>query len=879
MKSNDIRNKFVEYFESKSHTLVKSSNLIPKGDDTLLFTNAGMNQFKDVFTGTEKRDYTRAVTVQKCMRAGGKHNDLENVGYTPRHHTFFEMLGNFSFGDYFKEEAIEFGWEFLTKVMELPTEHLYVSVYKDDKEAYKIWHEKIGLDKKKIVKLGDADNFWSMGDTGPCGPCSEIHIDQGKDFCDCTNKKCNVGCDCGRYLEIWNLVFMQYFRDEKGKLTPLPNPSIDTGMGLERLSAVKQNVLSNYDTDIFKPIIKEIEKISKKKYGNLEEDDISIRAISDHVRAITFLIADGVLPSNEGRGYVLRRILRRAARHGRFISIKKSFLFNLCRTVIDELSATYPEIERARKTIVEAVKSEEERFLQTLEKGLQILDDEIQELKKSNKKTLSGKFAFKLYDTFGFPLDLTEDIIKNEDIKIDIKTFEKEMKTQQETARASWAGSGEKADTDEIAKQLKKDLKTNFQGYDKTAIDTTVTHIIKDLKLVKKADRGDTVSFITKETVFYGESGGQVGDKGVATGDDVHIFISDTKKINPDLTLHIGKITDGTLEEGTELTLEVDKDKRQKITANHSATHILHSILRTVLGDHVRQAGSLVTPDYLRFDFNHFSSIDRQTLKILEEKINKVIRDDYKLSKEEMTYDEAIKKGALAFFDEKYGDKVRTVKIGKVSMELCGGTHVDTTGEIGILKFLSEGSVAAGVRRVEAVTGTTALEEFNRAENTLNDIAETLKTSPHDTLDKVKKLLKENKALQKDLDKVKSGSTNDLAKDMAKSAKDINGVKVVSANIENSDSKGLREASDMLKNQLKSCILVLCTIQKGKVALIVTVTKDLSMKYNAGNIIKELSPIIGGRGGGKAEMAQAGGDKTDKVKDLIKKSYEIIESI
>ncbi|HBA26118.1 MAG TPA: alanine--tRNA ligase, partial [Nitrospinae bacterium] len=740
MTGHEIRKKFLDYFKERGHTIVKSSSLIPSADPTLLFTNAGMVQFKDVFLGGEKRDYKRAVSSQKCVRAGGKHNDLEVVGRTARHHTFFEMLGNFSFGDYFKERAIEYGWEFMTEVVKLPKEKLWITVYKDDDEAFKIWNEKIGIPANKIVRLGEKDNFWSMGDTGPCGPCSEIHIDQGEGI-GCGRPECNVECDCDRFMEVWNLVFMQYNRDANGKLTPLPNPSIDTGMGLERLSAVAQKVKSNYDSDLLRPIITYTEGLFEKEYGKDSNMDISFRVIADHSRSMTFLIGDGVMPSNEGRGYVLRRIIRRASRHGRMLGKSEPFLFKTSDVVIDLMKDTYPELLDRREYISKVISTEEERFSNTLDFGMKMLNDMVESLKAKRERLIAGEDAFKLYDTYGFPLDLTEDIAKDSGLAVDSAGFNRAMEVQKERARASWKGSGEegiKSIYRDIAHKIKgtqslsKPQRDMFIGYDTLESEGTVLLLIKGNDMVKSASEGEQVEIVFDKTPFYGESGGQVGDTGKIWNDDVHIDVTDTKKPLQNLIIHNCIVKKGNIKVGDVITISVSNEKRRATALNHSATHLLHTALRDVLGDHVKQAGSLVAPDRLRFDYTHFSAPNIKELHRVEEIVNQKIRENYPVETSVTGLEEAIKKGATALFGEKYGEEVRIVKMGDYSMELCGGTHVRATGDIGLFKIVHEGSVASGIRRIEALTGEGAYKYVRQEEDSLLEIREVLKSPPQE---------------------------------------------------------------------------------------------------------------------------------------------------
>jgi alanyl-tRNA synthetase len=879
MKSGEIRRRFLEYFEGKGHTRVPSSGLIPKGDPTLLFTNAGMNQFKGVLLGEEKRDYLRAATCQKCMRAGGKHSDLENVGRNGRHHTFFEMLGNFSFGDYFKEDAIKFGWDFLTRELGIPGDKLYVTVFEKDDEAEALWREKIGLTPEHIKRMGEKDNFWAMGDVGPCGPCSEIIIDQGEAV-GCGRPTCGVGCDCDRYLELWNLVFMQYTRDSRGRLTPLPKPSIDTGMGLERLTAVMQGKNSNYDTDLFTPIIGYIEELTATKYGGGRSPlDVSIMAVADHARAVTFLVTDGVLPSNEGRGYVLRRIIRRAVRHGRLLGINKPFLYKVNDKVTEIMGSAYPELARARELVSRAARGEEERFFETLERGLAILEEEVASLKKKKKKTIPGPVAFRLYDTYGFPVDLTADIVMKDGFIVDEEGFSKAMEAQRQKARESWKGSGETA-TQKLYKDLSSGgLKSTFVGYHKYATSSKVLCIIKDGKSAEKATAGDKVRIITGETPFYGESGGQVGDSGVILAKGLSIKVTDTQKPLDDLIVHHCVIEEGTVARGDTVDLALNLEQRKATQRNHTATHLLNFTLRDVLGEHVRQSGSLVTPTGFRFDFNHFSAIDEKTMGTIEEKVNRAVRENLEVETELIPYQEAMERGALAFFGEKYGDMVRMVQVSGVSTELCGGTHVKRTGDIGLVKITREGSVASGVRRIEAVTGERAFEEMRESDSVLRKVARMLKVGRPELPEKIKKVLDHQKELEREIERLKGFEKADRIQELMNSVRTVNDVKVLATRVESADAKDLREMADILRARLGSGIVILGTRQDGKVSLFAAVTKDLTKKFNAGDIVKRLATVIGGKGGGRADMAQAGGKLPEKLDKALEKAYKTVQEM
>ena len=878
MTGHEIRKRFFDYFKKKGHTLVKSSSLIPSADPTLLFTNAGMVQFKDVFLGREKRDYKRAVSSQKCVRAGGKHNDLEVVGRTARHHTFFEMLGNFSFGDYFKEVAIEYGWEFMTEVVKLPKEKLWITVYKDDDEAFKIWNEKIGIPANKIVRLGEKDNFWSMGDTGPCGPCSEIHIDQGEGI-GCGRPECNVECDCDRFMEVWNLVFMQYNRDASGKLTPLPNPSIDTGMGLERLSAVVQKVKSNYDSDLLKPIITYTEGLFEKRYGRDSNMDISFRVIADHSRSMTFLIGDGVMPSNEGRGYVLRRIIRRASRHGRMLGKSEPFLFKTSDVVIDLMKDTYPELLDRREYISKVISTEEERFSSTLDFGMKMLTDMVESLKTKKEKMMPGEEVFKLYDTYGFPLDLTEDIARDSGLTVDSAGFNRAMEVQKERARASWKGSGEEG-IKSIYRDIGHKIKgTQFIGYEHLESEGTVLSMIKGNDMVKSESEGEQVEIVLDKTPFYGESGGQVGDTGKIWNDDTHIDVLDTKKPLQSLIIHSAVVKKGSIKVGNTVKISVNQDKRRETVLNHSATHLLHTALRDVLGDHVKQAGSFVAPDRLRFDYTHFSAPNIKELHRVEEIVNQKIRENYPVETSIKGLEDAIKGGATALFGEKYGEEVRVVKMGDYSMELCGGTHTRATGDIGLFKIIHEGGIASGIRRIEALTGENAYRYVRDEEERLSEIREILKSPPHEELAKVKKVLDRSKELERELQKLKEKMTKEMSGDIMSEIKSIKGINVLSKNLGNFDIKDLRSFIDSTKVKIKSGVVVAGGVTDGKVSLVAGVTKDLISKLNAGEIIKQTAVIVEGSGGGRADMAQAGGKNPSKLTEALEKVYEIVEKM
>ena len=865
MTADEIRQSFLKYFESKGHTIVKSASIIPENDPTLLFVNAGMVPFKNVFLGLEERPYKRAASCQKVFRVSGKHNDLENVGYTPRHHTFFEMLGNFSFGDYFKKEAIEFAWEYLTKHLKIPEERLLVSVFIEDDEAFEIWNKVIGLPENKIKRMGYKDNFWSMGDTGPCGPSSEIYYDRGEKY---GNPEFGSDEDF-RYLEIWNLVFMQYNRDENGVLHPLPNPSIDTGMGLERIASVIQQVDSNYDTDLFKPIIKFAEEISGKTYGQNEKDDVAMRVIADHLRAITFLISDGVLPANEGRGYVLRRILRRALRYGRNLGIDRPFLYEGVDVVIEKMKNAYPELVPNRNYIKKITKSEEEKFIKTLRRSMDILYQIIENAKKENRKTLTGEEAFKLYDTYGFPIDLLQDVLRDEGMNFDIKGFEELLNQQKERARKAF-----KTQTKEIKPiylQLKNKLPENeFVGYyTLTTESSKILAIIKENQTVPEAKELEEVELVLDITPFYPEKGGQVGDRGIIEGENFLFEVIDTQTPTEGLIVHKGKVLFGTVKEGDFVRAKVDKERRENIMRHHTATHLLHAALRNVLGDHVKQAGSLVSDEYLRFDFTHFESLSDEEIKMVEELVNREIMKNEEVICQEMEYEQAIKTGAMAIFEEKYSDIVRVITAG-ISKELCGGTHVKRTGDIGYFKILSEYAVSSGTRRIEAVAGIKAVEEGLKEHFLLKDLSRVLTVKEDEILDRVIKLQNQLKEKEKEIELLKKKIA------LEKLNQNLNVIekedyKVAFAEVENLSANELREVADNIKQKLGKSIVLLVSKdkEKAKVNLVVMVSKELTDRFKAGDIVKRLAPIIDGSGGGKPDFAQGGGTNLQKVNLLL----------
>ncbi|MBD1401516.1 alanine--tRNA ligase [Pelovirga terrestris] len=877
LTGNAIRARFLKFFADRDHTIVTSSSLVPHNDPTLLFTNAGMNQFKDCFLGDEKRAYVRAASSQKCVRAGGKHNDLENVGRTARHHTFFEMLGNFSFGDYFKKEAIAYAWDFLTRDMGLDKERLYVSVYTDDDEAADIWHHQEGVPRERIFRF-EEDNFWAMGDTGPCGPCSEIFYDNGPEV-GCDSPDCTVGCDCDRYMEIWNNVFMQFDRKADGTLVPLPKPAVDTGMGLERITTVMQGVQSNYDTDLLRNIIAFIEQLCGKSYGEDNENDVSMRVIADHSRAAAYLIADGVLPSNEGRGYVLRRIMRRAMRHAKMLGLDDPVLHKTAVFVLTSMAEAYPE-EAARKDFVaRVVLNEEERFIQTLGNGLRILQEEVARLAGSPGKTIPGETVFKLYDTYGFPLDLTADIVEKDGYSIDEPGFEACMKEQRNKAREHWKGSGEEAVAAIYKRLVDQGVKTTFSGYLKLEDQGNVLALIRAGEPVTEATHGDIVEVITATTPCYGESGGQTGDTGEITAESVQLRILDTKKPLDHLHVHLCEVVTGSIHTGDLVTLKVDGDQRQRTVINHTATHLLQAALQRILGDHVKQAGSLVTPERLRFDFTHFSPVTTAELLQIEEEVNRQIRTNAAVQSREMAAEAAQASGATALFGEKYGDVVRVISVGDYSMELCGGTHAKAAGDLGLFRILSETGIAAGVRRIEAVTGEAALALSQQQQQTLQRLADLVKSDPQKLEQRIQKILEQQKNLERELEQIQAKINVQRSGELIDQVQQVGNVSLLAVKVAGVDGKSLREFSDSLRDKLGSGVLVLATEADGKVALLVAVTKDLTTQVKAGELIKPLAAIVGGRGGGRPELAQAGGPLTDKLDELIAAAPQQLKSL
>ena len=869
--TQELRRAFIRYFELHGHQAVPSSALIPQADPTLLFTNAGMNQFKRVFLGEDTRAYKRAVTVQKCLRAGGKHNDLENVGYTRRHHTFFEMLGNFSFGDYFKEDAIQFGWEFLTQTVGLAKDRMWVTIFRDDDEADELW-KKVGVPASRIVRCGEKNNFWQMGDTGPCGPCSELHFDQGPSVPG--DDRPNGEGD--RVIEIWNLVFMQFNRDAAGTLHSLPKPSIDTGMGLERLAAVAQGVYSNYDGDVFTPLLSAVAARAGVRYGGQDITDRSMRVVADHLRAITFLMADGVLPSNEGRGYVLRRILRRAARHGRLLGIVEPFLYELTAAVVSQMAEIYSEVQGAAATIAEATRGEEERFIATLDQGLPILNEMMAKASSAGSKVLSGSEVFKLYDTYGFPMDLMAEACREQGMTLDEAGFDQAIEEQRNRARKT--GGFEQEITRPAVSELAGRVgATKFVGYDRLESESLVQAILKGDRLVKEAAEGDEVELVLDVTPFYAEGGGQVGDQGVLTGLNGQVKIAETMRPAPTVILHKGTVTKGRIREGEQLHMTVNATTRHDAQRNHTATHLLHAALRDMLGPHVKQYGSLVGPNRLRFDFAHFRPLSSRDVDEIETVVNNEVRKNERVATEVMSIQDAVAKGALAFFGDKYGEQVRVVTVESFSKELCGGTHCRQTGDIGLFRVVSETGVAAGVRRIEAQTGSGALTHMKKLETDIRDLSDLLKVGQSELVAKTRKILTQLKDKERELEELKLKMAGGSAVDAT--VKMIAGIQVHVQRTDGLDVNGMRALADQLRDKLKSGVVALGAANDGKVSLLVVVTKDLIDRLKAGNLIKEMAAEVGGTGGGRPEMAQAGGKDPARLDVALEKVFGLVERL
>ncbi|MHB9144426.1 MAG: alanine--tRNA ligase [Symbiobacteriia bacterium] len=884
-----VREKFLKFFEDRGHTIVPSGSLVPHDDPTLLFTNAGMNQFKDVFLGKDVRPYKRATTAQKCVRAGGKHNDLDSVGRTARHHTFFEMMGNFSFGDYFKRDAITFAWEFVTEVMGLPKERLYATVFRDDDEAYQLWEEISGLPPERIKRLGEKDNFWAMGDTGPCGPCSEIHIDMGPEYT-CDAPECALGvCDCDRWREIWNLVFMQYDRDAQGVLHPLPRPSVDTGMGLERMTSVMQGVYSNYDTDLFTPLLQHVEKITGKSYDR-GPAGMPFRVIADHARACTFLIADGVVPSNDGRGYVLRRILRRAVRFGKVLGIDQPFLYSFVPVVVSVMGDAYPEVRAKQDEIMQVIRLDEERFQQTLSDGMRRAEEIVAVTKAGGQNAIAGRDAFLLYDTYGFPFDLTEDIAEEHGLTVDKAGFDAAMTEQRQRARAARKDLSAHGAATQIAQVLKGLPVTTFTGYGTTSGEGTILAVLSGDERVGAATAGDEVTLVLDTTPFYAESGGQIGDTGRIEGLEaasgaaggqggLALTVSDTQKGPEGRVLHYCQVEAGVVREGQRVRLSVDAGRRRAIMRNHTATHLLHKALRTVLGTHVEQKGSYVGPDRLRFDFSHLAPVSGEELAKVEAMVNAAALENLAVTTTETSLEEARKLGAMALFGEKYGSRVRLVRAEDFSMELCGGIHVGATAEIGAFKIVSESGIGSGLRRIEAVTGGGSVALLKSQEDTLEEVAGTLKTRPEDLLSRVQELVRQLKDQEKELAALQGKMAHGAADELLDAAVEVGGARVIVGQAPVADMDGLRSLADLLLDRAGSGIVVLGTGAGDKVSLVVKVSADLVTRgLHAGKLIKEVAAVTGGSGGGRPDMAQAGGKDPAKLGEALERARELVKS-
>jgi alanyl-tRNA synthetase len=888
MTGSEIREAFLAYFERQGHTRVRSASLVPGDDPTLLFTSAGMVQFKGVFLGEERRDYRRATTCQKCVRAGGKHNDLENVGRTARHHTFFEMLGNFSFGDYFKREAIAFAWEFLTRALGLDTKRLCATVFTDDDDAFALWKSIAGFSNDRVLRLGEQDNFWAMGDTGPCGPCSEVHFHQG-DHLPCAEeaggRPClGPACDCDRWLEIWNLVFMQFNRDAAGSLIPLPRPSIDTGMGLERVTAVMQGKQSSFDTDLLRPLIEKISALARRPYGSHEEDDVSMRVIADHARATTFLIADGVTPSNEWRGYVLRRIMRRAMRHGRRLGLTDPFFWRTVDWVAALMGDAYPELSTERGRVQDAIRNEEERFAETLDTGMRKIDEYVREQHRSAAAAplvVDGRFLFTLYDTYGFPMDLAEEVLADAGFQVTDETraaAEAEMEAQRERARAGATfGLTDGAAATAIYQRLSAELPAiEFVGYQQLASPARILAIVRGGQRLTETTDGDDVEMILDRTPAYAESGGQIGDRGTLLGRQGRGEIVDTYYRGSKLIVHRVHVRSGGFHEGEDVAVTVETPRRQGLRQHHTGTHLLHAALRKVLGPHVAQAGSLVAPDHLRFDFSHGASLKDREIEQVEEVVNEQVQANVAVDAREMDLDDALRSGALALFGEKYGQRVRVIRIGDFSTELCGGTHLEQTGQIGVLKVSTEGAVASGVRRIEAVAGQSALETIARTDAALREAADVLKISPLEVPVRLRKLLDDQRTLEKQLQALEARLARSRADELVAGARQVNGVAVVVGRLDGLDADGLRAVTDTLRDRVGSGVVCVGSVADGKVHLVAAVTRDLVKRFHAGKIIQEVARAAGGSGGGRPDLAQAGARDPGRLDAALTLVYDVI---
>lgn len=873
MGLNEIRSKFLEFFESKGHYVANSYSLVPNNDKSLLLINSGMAPLKNYFSGVEVPPSVRMCTSQKCIRTG----DIENVGITARHATFFEMMGNFSFGDYFKRESIKWGWEFVTEWLNIPEDKIWVTVYEEDDDSYDIWAKEMNFPEERMVRLGKDDNFWEIG-TGPCGPCSEIYFDRGEEY-GCDNPDCKPGCDCDRYLEFWNHVFTQFDRDEEGNYSLLENKNIDTGMGLERMGCIMQGVDTIFEVDTIKSILEAVEKLTGVKYGENPKNDISIRIITDHIRAVTFLVSDGVLPSNEGRGYVLRRLLRRAARHGKLLGVKELFLQKLIDEVIKVNDKAYPVLVEKESYIKKVVGIEEEKFNETIDQGTEILNSYIEVLKNEGKTVLSGQEAFKLYDTYGFPIDLTKEILEEEHLSVDEEAFNEEMEKQKERARNARGNmDGESWKEDPLSK-LESTVDSTFNGYSEIYGEGTIEAIVKDDELVQSAEEGDKVSIVLDNTTFYPEGGGQVGDCGLITNENLVLEVLNTKKGANNSIKHIGIIKSGRISNGDKVKTLVDRETRMSAARNHSATHLLHKALREVLGEHVNQAGSLVTPERLRFDITHFEAISNEELKVIEEKVNNVILSSLDIKCDIMNIKEAKEKGATALFGEKYGDEVRVVSMGDYSTELCGGTHLTNTSQVGMFKILSEGGVAAGVRRIEAITGKAVYEYLKERDGIISEVCVNLKSKEDNLIQRISSLLEENKNLSKELHDMKAKMSLQSVDSIFDSKVEVNGVNLITNKFEGMDMDTLRETADNLRDKLASGVVVLANVVDDKVNFVVTATKDVLDKgIHSGNIVREVAKIAGGKGGGRPNMAQAGASDVSKVDQALSYASEVIKT-
>ena len=871
-----MREKFLAFFEARGHRVVRSSPLLPANDPTLLFTNAGMNQFKDVFLGREKRDYTRAASSQKCVRAGGKHNDLENVGRTRRHHTFFEMLGNFSFGDYFKREAIDYAWTLVTGDYGLPKDRLWVTVFREDDDAERLWKEVAHVPAERIIRLDEKDNFWAMGDTGPCGPCSEIHYDFGPEGSEWGHADCQFPCDCGRYVEIWNLVFMQFNRDAEGTMTPLPRPSIDTGMGLERVAAILQGKLSNYETDLLRPIIDRAAQITGRSYGDEEKVDVALRILADHSRATAFLIHDGVLPANDGRGYVLRKIMRRAMRHGRMIGMEKPFLYELTGFVAEHMKSGYPELMESVSRVARVVKEEEHRYAHTFVLAERMFEDEVQRLSDG---VIPGAVSFKLYDTYGLALDEQEEMARERNLNIDREGFEKEMAAQRARARASWKG-GEKAAVAGVYTQLHELGPTKFEGYDALhSASSRVLALVVDEQIVDSVPAGARADLLLDHTPFYAEAGGQVGDKGTIQREGVDVArVEDVIRPLPGLSIH--KITAlAPIHKGDVVDGQVAGRLRWSTMRNHTATHLLHAALRQVLGSHVKQAGSVVEPGRLRFDFTHYAAMDRDEIDEVERLVNEEILKNTGVVTDVMDLDKALTTGAMALFGEKYGERVRVVQIPGFSKELCGGTHVHRTGDIGLFKIVSEGSISAGVRRIEAITGEGAFEHYRRMAAAVERISAAVRASEPELVESVEKLIAREREMEREMERLKGRIAQSQLGSLADQARTIKDVKVLAARLDGVDRAQMRTLADSLRNKLQSCVIVLSSAEDGNVAIVSAVTKDLAGRVHAGKLAGAVAQAVGGKGGGRPDMAEAGGKDPAALPEALEKVYGMVEAM